>query len=313
MTLLLILVLSGLSPLSSTTIREYHYVKTLKTWAEAQSYCRETFTDLATIDNQDNNKMLLSVLQGDGTYAWIGLYDDLARWKWSLGNELLRNDIDFRNWNTSQPITKSAINSCTVMAPNGLWSVSFCWRQRPAVCYYEQGPSQYILVTTEMSWHEARAYCRSKYTDLVSVRNMSENNHISSLLSETTWIGLHRKNWAYWSNQRPSTFTNWNKEQPRSSGETVASCAVVNTTTGTWWDVDCTEKHYFVCHKVQIEHKMTFKLKFQSEDDLNDPAVQEQILEQLHAKLEKHGLPDFQLRWIETDGRTFHKEQKRKT
>ena len=33
---------------------------------------------------------------------------------------------------------------------------------------------------------------------------------------------------------------------------------------------------------------------------------------QLHAKLEKHGLPDHKLRWIETDGQTFHKEQQSK-
>lgn len=33
---------------------------------------------------------------------------------------------------------------------------------------------------------------------------------------------------------------------------------------------------------------------------------------QLHAKLERNGLSDFKLRWIETDGQVFHKEQKRK-
>lgn len=31
---------------------------------------------------------------------------------------------------------------------------------------------------------------------------------------------------------------------------------------------------------------------------------------QLHAKLKTHELPDFKLRWIQTDGQTFHKEQK---
>lgn len=33
---------------------------------------------------------------------------------------------------------------------------------------------------------------------------------------------------------------------------------------------------------------------------------------QLHAKLEKHGLPDHKLRWIETDGQAFHKAQQSK-
>ncbi|KAK5884006.1 hypothetical protein CesoFtcFv8_020272 [Champsocephalus esox] len=60
------------------------------------------------------------------------------------------------------------------------------------------------------------------------------------------------------------------------------------------------------------QHEARFKLKFQSEADLNDPAVQQQILEQLHATLEKHGVADFKLRWTQTDGLTFHKEKKTK-
>uniref|UniRef100_A0A8C4GX81 C-type lectin domain-containing protein n=1 Tax=Dicentrarchus labrax TaxID=13489 RepID=A0A8C4GX81_DICLA len=281
----------------------------LKTWAEAQSYCRETFTDLATVENQDDHDRLQSILQGDGEYAWIGLYDDLTRWKWTLGNADFNSDTDFSNWKSNEPNNQYSKENCTVMNHVGRWRDYLCSEQRPAVCYYEQGPSRYILVTTQRTWHEARAFCRSKYTDLVSVRNRSENDHIISLQPKRAWIGLHRNLWAYWSDQSHSTFTNWNEGQPDNNGDTMESCAAVNTTTGTWWDVDCNSKHYFICEEFKIRHKKTFKLKFQSEADLNDPAVQQQILEQLHAKLEKHGLPDFKLRWVETDGQTFHKQK----
>ncbi len=145
----------------------------------------------------------------------------------------------------------------------------------------EKGPSRYILVKNEMSWSEAKQHCRSSYTDLVSVRNMSENNHIKSLLEEYTWIGLYRKAWAQWSDQTPKSFLNWNEGQPDNSGNTMESCVVMNTTTGKWWDVDCQEKHHFICQKIQVQHKKSFKLKFQSEADLNDPAVQQQLLEQV--------------------------------
>lgn len=139
----------------------------------------------------------------------------------------------------------------------------------------------YILVQTDMTWDQAMRYCRSNYTDLASVRYMSENNLISSLLTKSTWIGLHRKLWASWSDQTPRTFTNWNKGQP--DNDVPPSCAVVNTTTGTWWDIDCEAKHYFICQNVLSSHyKTMLKLKFQSEADLIDPAVQKQILEQVH-------------------------------
>ncbi|XP_051246493.1 uncharacterized protein LOC127357933 [Dicentrarchus labrax] len=280
-TLLFVLILSGLSTLSTKITRKYHYIKILKTWAEAQSYCRETFTDLATVENQDDHDRLQRILQGDGEYAWIGLYDYLTRWKWTLGNADFNNDTDFSNWVPHQTVPNPNNKICTAMTADGLWYVTASGAKHPAVCYY----------------------------GLASVRNNLENNNISSLLSETSWIGLFKAKWARWSDQSRSVFSNWNEGQPKINWDTMESCAALNTTTGTWWDVDCNSKHYFICEEFKIRHKKTFKLKFQSEADLNDPAVQQQILEQLHAKLEKHGLPDFKLRWVETDGQTFHKQK----
>lgn len=44
-------------------------------------------SDPATADNRDDSNKLLSVIKGSDEYAWIGLHDDLIRWKWALGNE----------------------------------------------------------------------------------------------------------------------------------------------------------------------------------------------------------------------------------
>ncbi len=160
----------------------------------------------------------------------------------------------------------------------------------PAYCPYflcflsDQGSPKYVFVKSLKTWYVARRYCRSSYTDLASVRNISENEKITSLLSSKTWIGLHRKLWNYWSDRTHRTFTKWHKDQPSNSKNTMASCAAVNTTTGTWWNLDCKEKHYFVCQNVsyprpRAQHRTM--LKFQSEADLNDPADQQQILEQV--------------------------------
>ncbi|XP_078032120.1 macrophage mannose receptor 1-like [Epinephelus lanceolatus] len=312
-TLLFVLTLSGLCALSTNIIREYHYVKMLKTWAEAQSYCRDTFTDLATVHDKEDNDRLMRVQEGHGKYAWIGLYDDIKGWKWALGDKDLNDE--FSNWRENEPNNRARRLNCVFVSQRGLWFDVNCGGRRPAVCYSEKGPSRYILVETQMTWMEARRHCRSSYTDLATVRNRSENNEITSLLPDRSWIGLYRRSWVNWSDETPRTFSNWHTKQPVNSGGTMRSCVVVNTTTGTWFNAHCEEKNHFICQTVSYpptQHKTTLKLKFRSEADLNDPAVQQQMLEQLHAKLEKRGLSDFKLRWIQTDGQTFHKEEKKK-
>lgn len=129
---------SGLSALSVNTVREYHFVHMLKTWAEAQHYCREMYTDLATVENQEEYTRL-SALQGSGENAWIGLYDDLTRWRWSLGDADFSNNTDFSNWHVDEPVTKDYKqykNSCSAMDPSGLWHSSLCIKLRPTVCFY---------------------------------------------------------------------------------------------------------------------------------------------------------------------------------
>uniref|UniRef100_A0A3Q1EDT7 C-type mannose receptor 2-like n=2 Tax=Acanthochromis polyacanthus TaxID=80966 RepID=A0A3Q1EDT7_9TELE len=310
--LLLAVIFSGLSVLSTNLIREYHYVKSFKNWTDAQRHCREVFTDLATVENQYDNKRLLSVMQKPKKWAYIGLYDDLVRWKWVLGNADFNNNLDFSNWNSKEPNNLKSKQHCVAMSKHGLWFDWFCSRRHPAVCFNENGTSKYILVKSKMSWYQAKNYCSSNYTDLASVRNTSENSNIKSLLSNTTWIGLHRNFWSSWSDQTPATFTNWKENQPDNNGKNPASCAVVSPHTGRWSDVYCQIKRYFVCQSVFYpQNGTTFKLRFQSEANLDHPDIQHHILQQLHAELEANGLGNYTLRWIQTDGRAFHKEQKK--
>ncbi|XP_050970318.1 uncharacterized protein LOC127167933 [Labeo rohita] len=54
---------------------------TQKTWLDAQTFCREHYTDLATIRSQDDNDQIINLIKYLSNPVWIGLYRET--WKWS--------------------------------------------------------------------------------------------------------------------------------------------------------------------------------------------------------------------------------------
>ncbi|TNN65984.1 hypothetical protein EYF80_023740 [Liparis tanakae] len=62
----------------------YVLTPTVMKWADAQSYCREHHTDLASVRSMAENQMVLDqIFSGSG--AWIGLFK--GPWKWSDGTD----------------------------------------------------------------------------------------------------------------------------------------------------------------------------------------------------------------------------------
>ncbi|KAI4875892.1 hypothetical protein NFI96_005369, partial [Prochilodus magdalenae] len=73
---------------SSLVPYRYHFVSESKTWTEAQNYCRQTYTDLATINTMEEMKNLNATLEDKpSSFVWIGLVrGDTGKWQWSLAD-----------------------------------------------------------------------------------------------------------------------------------------------------------------------------------------------------------------------------------
>uniref|UniRef100_A0A4W5MXG3 C-type lectin domain-containing protein n=1 Tax=Hucho hucho TaxID=62062 RepID=A0A4W5MXG3_9TELE len=132
----LVLFLSGLYTLSSCLAHEYHFVNMSKNWTEAQRYCREKYTDLATIDNmEDMNRLVNTVDSGYNGSAWIGLYNGVNSWRWSLEDMDYygEGEAEFRNWNISDG--KYTDQHCVVTGEYGTWWDDHCIIKYYSVCY----------------------------------------------------------------------------------------------------------------------------------------------------------------------------------
>ncbi|XP_070767149.1 macrophage mannose receptor 1-like [Enoplosus armatus] len=333
--LLCIITASGLYAASSHAERQYHFVYEPKTMTEARSYCRERHTDLATIDNMEDvellNKMahLNKMVNSEDSYnAWIGLYDDLDSWRWSLSDKSFNKhgEAEFRRWSPGEPNNKNSGELCTWMYDNGLWSDHICEEQMSAVCVDVRGLNGTFVVTKKsMTWTEAQSYCREHHTDLASVRNMAENQKVNELVptGQTAWIGLSRDSWK-WLDGSNSSFRYWNNDtkEPNNNVGAEACVAIDFNRFGRWADWKCDIKRAFICYSEVPVSKQVMRVRLvnkHSSLDLNGRAVMEDILKQLKQRLKDHGVnEDIKLSWKkQSDGKVFHKDEeetnKRKT
>ncbi|XP_076145685.1 macrophage mannose receptor 1-like [Alosa pseudoharengus] len=175
----------------SSLPRQFHVVKEQKTWTEAQQYCREEFTDLATIDDMTEMEKVKSMIHEAGAGdAWIGLmHVSSPKWQWSLADRdfYRENEAEFRSCAQGQP--NQIDEEYVVMKEHGKWHDFMCSHSFPFICYDEN-------------------------TDLASVRNQKENDQIEDVRgSRGAWIGLFRDAWE-WSDGSSSSFRHWNTEEP---------------------------------------------------------------------------------------------------
>uniref|UniRef100_A0A3Q4I507 C-type lectin domain-containing protein n=1 Tax=Neolamprologus brichardi TaxID=32507 RepID=A0A3Q4I507_NEOBR len=222
----------------------------LKTWTEAQSYCREHFTDLVTIYNSNINQLLLSMTPRINALVRIGLYDDRYSWKWSMEEKLLYVGIthEFLIWANGQPDCVNAKEYCVALQGQTQMNDRPCGDSYPFLCY--NSSTSYILVMESRSWSAAQSYCRTYHTDLTSIRSKEEKSNITLTLNgsgvQYVWIGLYRDPWASWSDNTTSTFTNWISGQPDNQNS-VEYCGTMNLMSGKWNDGNCGSKIYFFC------------------------------------------------------------------
>ncbi|XP_078020508.1 C-type mannose receptor 2-like isoform X2 [Epinephelus lanceolatus] len=249
---LFLLLLMGQCSFFMCHLHEYHFVNQTKNWTEAQQYCREHHTDLATVSNMTDMERLRDSAQNqDG--AWIGLYSDPERnergmwhWQWSLPG-LEFNDRESR-WHEEEPNDLYSPEKCVQMH-NHIWWDAPCSYNHKCICYDErkQSNKRFHLIEDKMSWPQAQSYCRENHTDLVSGDQQLEDNEFKREYksNEVVWIGLFRDSWR-WSDGSSFSFRYWDLELFRDE-DSSKKCAVT-LLDGKWSSDECEETKPFFCY-----------------------------------------------------------------
>uniref|UniRef100_A0A3Q3GDS5 C-type lectin domain-containing protein n=1 Tax=Labrus bergylta TaxID=56723 RepID=A0A3Q3GDS5_9LABR len=130
-------------------LHNYHFIDEPKSWSDAGVYCREKFSNLATISNTDDMKRLIAAVgSGYEGNVWIGLRDKRWDWKWLLSDKsFYGNESNFKKWNTSQPDNTQRYGKLCAAVQQGTWYDYECEQEFAFVCYDNNMTGNTILST----------------------------------------------------------------------------------------------------------------------------------------------------------------------
>jgi len=96
-------------------------------WTQAQKYCREHHTDLASVRSMSENQQIADVNPTHGP-VWFGLVKN--PWTWSNGVK-----VTFSFWGIEQPNARA--ENCVVASfgSSGTWHDWKCDNKAPFICY----------------------------------------------------------------------------------------------------------------------------------------------------------------------------------
>ncbi|KAI7814600.1 putative macrophage mannose receptor 1-like [Triplophysa rosa] len=170
----------------------------------------------------------------------------------------------------------------------------------------KNGTVKYDLVKSYMTWSDARKHCRDRYTDLVTIRNQTQNEELKDLMywSIYAWIGLFR-NWM-WSDG--SSLSSINEASAQKLNEANENCAT-STYHGYFLDASYSSTFYFYCNTVKVKRQIV-KVQVKSKDNVDD--AQLQILAMKKLKQTLSGLTadeDLKMKWRKQEnGNVFQKQ-----
>ncbi|XP_045543898.1 P-selectin isoform X3 [Salmo salar] len=107
-------------------------------WDSARQWCRQHYTDMVAIQNQEEIVYLNTMLPRNSQYYWIGLRKVNEMWTWMGTNKTLTKEAE--NWATGEPNNVGDGQDCVEIyikrgKDEAKWNDERCTKKKGALCY----------------------------------------------------------------------------------------------------------------------------------------------------------------------------------
>ena len=114
--------------------------------------------------------------------------------------------------------------------------------------YFSGSKSCYKVFTTPMSWNSAQKFCQSENSALASISNSETNSFLTTLTTNTSWIGGYRSGSTWrWIDGSSWGYTSWSNGNPNNEQGVQDKTSFNWGGVGKWDDDKDTSKHPFIC------------------------------------------------------------------
>uniref|UniRef100_A0A3B3YBS2 C-type lectin domain-containing protein n=1 Tax=Poecilia mexicana TaxID=48701 RepID=A0A3B3YBS2_9TELE len=110
----------------------FAFINANMNWTQAQSYCRNHYTDLARVRNMADIQEIQTLIPS-GQRVWIGFHR--AVWMWADGSR-----FSFSYWRSSEPNGPGENCTSADLGDSGQWEDWDCDVQTPFICHNGKPP-----------------------------------------------------------------------------------------------------------------------------------------------------------------------------